>query len=84
MSGHCDVVKCLLSSGADINWCDHNGQSPLFLASMSGHCDVVKCILSSGAKINLSNKQEQSDVDAINNGDYPLSSHQFDFYTRFK
>jgi ankyrin repeat protein len=28
-----DVVKCLLSSGADINLCDRNGKSPLFAAS---------------------------------------------------
>jgi ankyrin repeat protein len=34
MAGHCDVIKCLLSSGADINLCDKQGQSPLFLASM--------------------------------------------------
>jgi ankyrin repeat protein len=33
MSGHCDVVKCLLSSGADINLCDDNGQLPLFAKS---------------------------------------------------
>jgi ankyrin repeat protein len=53
MSGHCDVVKYLLSSGADINRCDVWGQSPLFVASEKGHCDVVKCLLSSGADINL-------------------------------
>jgi ankyrin repeat protein len=52
MSGHCDVVKCLLSSGADINLCDDNGQLPLFAASISGYCDVVQCLLSSGANIN--------------------------------
>jgi ankyrin repeat protein len=60
MIGHCDVVKYLLSSGAEINLCDKQGQSPLFLASMSGHCDVVKCLLSSGAEINLCDKQGQS------------------------
>jgi ankyrin repeat protein len=47
MSGHCDVVKCLISSGADINLCDVSGQSPLFVASWKGECDVVKCLLSS-------------------------------------
>jgi ankyrin repeat protein len=30
----CDVVKCLLSSGADINLRDKDGQSPFFTASM--------------------------------------------------
>jgi ankyrin repeat protein len=60
MFGHCDVVKGLLSSGAKINLCDINGQSPLFLASKSGHCDVVKCLLSSGADINLCDRNGQS------------------------
>jgi ankyrin repeat protein len=50
--GHCDVVKCLLSSDADINLCDDDGESPLLIASWKGKCDVVKCLLSSGAEIN--------------------------------
>jgi ankyrin repeat protein len=37
--GECDVVKCLLSSGADINLCDKDGKSPLFAASCKGECD---------------------------------------------
>jgi ankyrin repeat protein len=56
MFGECDVVKCLLSSGADINVCDENGQSPLSIASKEGECDVVKCLLSSGAEITLCDK----------------------------
>jgi ankyrin repeat protein len=51
--GECDVVKCLLSSGADINLRDQLGRSPLFEASCKRECDVVKCLLSSGADINL-------------------------------
>ena len=50
MSGHCDVVKCLRSSGADVNLYDRNGQSPLFVASAKEHCDV-KCFTSSGVDI---------------------------------
>jgi ankyrin repeat protein len=57
MHGHCDVVKCLLSSGADINLCDEVGHSPLFIASCKGECDVVKCLLKSGADINLRGQQ---------------------------
>jgi ankyrin repeat protein len=54
-----DVVKCLLSSGADVYLCDRNKQSPLFVASMSGHCDVVKCLRSSGADVNLCDRNGQ-------------------------
>jgi ankyrin repeat protein len=53
MEGHCDVVKCLLSSGADINLRDDDGQLPLSVASKEGHFDVVKCLLSSDADVNL-------------------------------
>jgi ankyrin repeat protein len=53
---HCDVVKCLLSSGADINLRNKGGETPLFAASVYGHCDVLKCLLSSGADINLLDK----------------------------
>jgi ankyrin repeat protein len=51
--GHIDVVKYLLSCGADINVRDDRRQSPLSVASMCGHCDVVKCLLASDADINL-------------------------------
>jgi ankyrin repeat protein len=51
--GHCDVVQCLLSSGAGINLCDEDGKSPLYIASEEGECDVVKSLLSSGADINF-------------------------------
>jgi ankyrin repeat protein len=44
MCEHCDVVKCLLSSGA----------------SMCEHCDVVKCLLSSGADVYLCDRNKQS------------------------
>jgi ankyrin repeat protein len=36
--GECDVVKCLLSFGAEINLRDKGGQSPLFVASWKGEC----------------------------------------------
>jgi ankyrin repeat protein len=90
--GHCDVVKCLLSSGADINVCDKDGQSPLFIASHQGHCDVVKCLLSSGAVINLSSSRtlisapelskrlttsQRPSSDAANNGDCTRSLHKY-------
>jgi ankyrin repeat protein len=51
--GESDVVKHLLSSGADINLCDKEGQSPLLRASMIGECDVVKCLLSSGVLLDI-------------------------------
>jgi ankyrin repeat protein len=68
MSGHCDVVKCLLSSGADINLCDEGGQSPFIVASEEGHCDGLKCLLSFGADINLCDEGGRSPLFAASKG----------------
>jgi len=45
MKGHIDVIKTLLSSGANINIAD-NGRTPLYIASDNGHIDVIKTLLS--------------------------------------
>jgi ankyrin repeat protein len=66
VSGHCDVVERLLSSGAEINLCDKAGQSPLFVASWKGECDVVECLTTS----------QCPSTDASNNGDCPRLVHK--------
>ena len=38
--GHYDVVKCLLSSGADINLRDKDGHLPKFVALSSKYYDI--------------------------------------------
>ena len=47
--GQCDVVKCLLSSGADINLNNKDGQSPLFVASSFGYYNIVILLTAHGA-----------------------------------
>jgi ankyrin repeat protein len=47
--GHCDVVECLLSSDADINDPDEDGQTPFFVASSFGYCDIVILLTAHGA-----------------------------------
>jgi ankyrin repeat protein len=42
-------VKCLLSSGADINLCDEGGKSPLFVATSAGYYDIVRLLRAHGA-----------------------------------
>ncbi|OAF69856.1 hypothetical protein A3Q56_02387 [Intoshia linei] len=51
--GHLDVIKILLSSGAEINARTGSklGISPLMLASMNGHVEAVEYFLSKGADI---------------------------------
>jgi ankyrin repeat protein len=78
--GECDVVKSLLSSGADINLCDEDGKSPLYIASFNGECDVVECLLSSVISAPELSKHSTTShftsFDAINNSDCPRSSHK--------
>jgi ankyrin repeat protein len=66
--GEYDVVKCLLSSGADINLCDEDGCSPLSVASWKGEYDteLSKHLTTSHSPI----------IDALNNGDCPSLSHK--------
>jgi ankyrin repeat protein len=42
--GRCNV-KCLLSSGEDINLSDKYRQSPLFVASQQGRCKMLQAMV---------------------------------------
>jgi len=68
--GKVDIVKTLLSSGANINIADNYGRTPLYIASEKGHIDVIKTLLSlnfihteietlllSGADMNIKTKE---------------------------
>ncbi|XP_055998791.1 ankyrin-1-like [Ostrea edulis] len=47
------TIQCLLTNGADINLCNNDGLSPLFIACHNGHDSTVKLLLNNGANINL-------------------------------
>jgi len=51
IGGHLEVVKHLLSKGADVNSMSAKYYTPLTLACLSGHLDVVKYLLANGADI---------------------------------
>mmetsp|Transcript_8696 Transcript_8696/g.18542 ORF Transcript_8696/g.18542 Transcript_8696/m.18542 type:complete len:670 (+) Transcript_8696:116-2125(+) len=50
-SGNCAAVNVMLSSGADINAKNSNGQTALRIAAEEGHAEVVKRLLCRGANI---------------------------------
>ncbi|XP_061193926.1 uncharacterized protein LOC133202172 [Saccostrea echinata] len=56
------TIICLLNNGADINHCNNDGASPLYIACENGHGTTVQLLLNKGADINLCN----------NNGASPL------------
>lgn len=52
VNGHVDVVKLLLSKGAEIESFSTNRRTPLQLACYHGHLPVVDVLLSEGAQVN--------------------------------
>lgn len=52
-SGFVNILKVLLSSGANVNLQDVDGQTALHYASSCGHADCVRLLLSKGASIEI-------------------------------
>lgn len=50
-SGYTDVVRVLVSAGADISHCNYLGLPPLAIAAERGHADVAAFLLQRGAKV---------------------------------
>ena len=55
LTGHADVVKVLLESGANANAVDKGKDTALHLAAGHGHVDVAKVLIQNGAKVNAVN-----------------------------
>ncbi|XP_063404286.1 alpha-latrotoxin-Sg1a-like [Mytilus trossulus] len=67
--GFIEIVKILVESGADVNFCDNNNRSPLFVASEEGHSDVVSYLIKNGGDVHMCNEHGTSPLLAsIENG----------------
>ena len=53
-NGSLDLVQELVDGGADINFADNNGVTPLKYSVMKGHVRVVQYLIANGADINMS------------------------------
>ena len=58
--GSYDITSFLLSSGAQINAVDNEGQTPLMLAVICEHEDIIRLLLDSGADVNILNSEGQT------------------------
>lgn len=55
LGGHVEMVKLLVSRGANVNKTSHTGSTPLRTASFHGYIAIMKCLIENGADINLPN-----------------------------
>jgi len=55
-SGRLELVKLLVEHGADLEFRNGSGQTPLIVASLQGQTDVVAYLLNHGANIEASDK----------------------------
>lgn len=53
--GDVEKIKQILAQGADVNFKDSDGWTPLIIASNAGHFDLVRLLLDTGARIDLKN-----------------------------
>lgn len=51
--GHIESVQALLDAGAEVDFTDPDGSTPLMLALMNGHWDTAKLLIDAGANIHL-------------------------------
>ena len=54
---HINIVKLLLKNNADVNLKDHNGDSPLILASYFCNMDMIQLLLDHSATVDLENNE---------------------------
>jgi uncharacterized protein len=52
-NGHAEIVRYLLTKGANLNALAPNRQTPLMLAARNGHVDVAKMLVDAGANREL-------------------------------
>lgn len=73
--GHQDVVKALLSSGADINQVsDGDHTSPLLMASINGQYDVAMQLIAAGANPNIASDAGATPLYAVLNKEWAPST----------
>lgn len=84
--GFPDIASLLIAFGADINYEDKNGWTPLMYAVGKGHLEMVKLLLSNQADVTLRDKRGLNVIDILekdghsfsNSEEYKLLSQKLD------
>ena len=67
-SNQIDVVKFLISAGADVNAIDENGDTPLHRAAVSNRSEIAKLLVEAEAVMDWENKEGETPLEvAVNN-----------------
>lgn len=70
-SGHTEIVKWLLESGADVNYRYGAGYSPLLTAAANGHVAIIKLLLAHGADRNATTNDGKSPAQLAADRNHP-------------
>ena len=61
--GFTDIARVLIAAGADINWIDGEGVTPLILASFKNHIALVQLLLDHGANTDVTDQWDRTALD---------------------
>ncbi|NEQ51730.1 MAG: ankyrin repeat domain-containing protein [Leptolyngbya sp. SIO3F4] len=61
--GFTEIARLLIEHGAEVNWIDGEGVTPLILASFKDHIDLVQLLLAHGADIAVRDQWNRTALD---------------------
>ncbi|NJN21863.1 MAG: ankyrin repeat domain-containing protein [Leptolyngbya sp. RL_3_1] len=61
--GFTDIAELLIDYGAEVNWVDGEGVTPLILAAFKGHTELVALLLNHGADVNVIDQWDRTALD---------------------
>lgn len=61
--GFTDIARVLIDSGADVNWIDGEGVTPLILAAFKNHLELVQLLLDHGADTTVRDQWDRTALD---------------------
>ncbi len=61
--GFTDIARVLIDAGADVNWIDGEGVTPLILSSFKNHIELVRLLLDHGANTDIKDQWDRTALD---------------------
>ena len=61
--GFTEIARLLIDAGADVNWIDGEGVTPLILASFKNHVELAELLLDHGADITVRDQWDRTALD---------------------